>query len=282
MALGRGLSALISPNRNAPTNNKSDSDSDPKIWHIPVNNIFPNPNQPRRHFAPEELQELAASIKEYGILQPILVTERMDSGYELVAGERRLRAAKLAGLPTIPALIKKLADQAKLEVALVENIQRADLNALELAFAYKRLAEEFHLTYQQVASKVGKSQSAVANTIRLLNLPEAAQTALVEGKIGSSQARTLLALRSADEQLGMLASMLGQKITVRELERTVTQKTAGKFARRDPNLMYLEDKLRSALGTKVAITKKGEQGTVTITYHSEEELKNIIKKIAGD
>lgn len=280
MALGRGLSALISPHGNSASMiTKNESGSDQKIWFIPVNNILPNPGQPRRHFAPEELQELSASIKEYGVLQPILVTERTDGGYELVAGERRLRATKLAGLPTIPALIKKMADQAKLEVALVENIQRQDLNALEEAFAYKRLCDEFDLTQQAVADKLGKSRSAVANTIRLLDLPPAAQTALAEGKIGQSQARTLLALRTASEQLDLLQSMLGQKISVRELERTVTQKTNGQFSRRDPNLMHLEDKMRSALGAQVTITKKGEKGTVVISYHSDEELKDLVEKI---
>src|SRR3989339_735715 len=259
MALGRGLSALISPHgKSASITSKTEAGSDPKIWHIPVNNILPNPGQPRRHFAPEELQELSASIKEYGVLQPILVTERTDGGYELVAGERRLRATKLTGLPTIPAIIKKLADQAKLEIALVENIQRENLNPLEEAFAYQRLCEEFNLTQQAVADKVGKSRPYVANAIRLLDLPEVAK------------------------KLDLLASMLGQKITVRELERTVAQKTAGKFSRRDPNLMFLEDKLRSALGAKVAITKKGNSGTVVITYHSDEELKNIVKQIGGE
>ncbi|OGH87511.1 MAG: hypothetical protein A3J93_03205 [Candidatus Magasanikbacteria bacterium RIFOXYC2_FULL_42_28] len=283
MALGRGLSALISPHgKSASITSKTEAGSDPKIWHIPVNNILPNPGQPRRHFAPEELQELSASIKEYGVLQPILVTERTDGGYELVAGERRLRATKLTGLPTIPAIIKKLADQAKLEIALVENIQRENLNPLEEAFAYQRLCEEFNLTQQAVADKVGKSRPYVANAIRLLDLPEVAKKALSEGKISYSQGRTLLTLPEVAQQLDLLASMLGQKITVRELERTVAQKTAGKFSRRDPNLMFLEDKLRSALGAKVAITKKGNSGTVVITYHSDEELKNIVKQIGGE
>lgn len=283
MALGRGLGALISSGgKTAPIINKNEAGSDPKIWFIPVNNILPNPGQPRRHFAPEELQELSASIKEYGVLQPILVTERIDGGYELVAGERRLRATKLAGLPTIPAVIKNLADQAKVEVALVENIQRENLNPLEEAFAYQRLCEEFDLTQQVVADKVGKSRPYVANAIRLLDLPEAAQKALADGKISYSQGRTLLTLPETAQQLDLLSSMLGQKITVRELERTVAQKTAGKFTRRDPNLMFLEDKLRRVLGAKVIISKKGAKGTVAIAYHSEEELKNIIKKISGD
>ena len=281
MALGRGLGALItnSGRSNPITNKNESSSSEPKIWHIPVGSVFPNPSQPRRHFASEELQELSVSVKEYGVLQPIIVTEKSDGGYELVAGERRWRASKLAGLPTVPAIIKKLADQAKLEVALVENIQRENLSALEEAFAYKRLSQEFGLTQQEVADKVGKSRSAVANTTRLLDLPTAAQTALSEGKVSAGQARALLTLKTEKEQLDLLSSMLGQKISVRELERTVTKKTNGQFSRRDPNLSFLEDKMRSALGAKVTISKKGSKGVVAITYHSDEELKNIVNKI---
>ena len=221
---------------------------------------------------------MAASIKEHGILQPLLVTERLDGGYELVAGERRWRAAQMVGLATVPALIKKFADQQKLEVALIENIQRENLNPLEEAFAYQRLMEEFSLTQQDVAEKVGKSRPAIANAIRLLGLPEEVKTALVDKRINTGQARALLSLEDPAKQLDMLSSMLGQRITVRELERAVGKQNPKK-GHRDPNLNYLEDQLRTALGTKVTLTKKGERGTIVIDYYSQEELSNLIKKI---
>ncbi len=278
MALGRGLNALISSGskyKNEPSGDQAGQD---RVWYIPVSSISPNTHQPRQNFSTPELEDLAASIKEHGVLQPLLVTERVDGGYELVAGERRWRASQMAGLATVPALIKKLADQQKLEVALIENIQRENLNPLEEAFAYQRLMEEFSLTQQDVADKVGKSRPAVANTVRLLSLPEEVKAALVDKRINMGQARALLGLEDFAKQLDMLSSMLGQRITVRELERTVGKQNLKK-GHRDPNLNYLEDQLRTALGTKVTLTKKGERGTIVIDYYSGEELTNLIKKI---
>ncbi len=277
MALGRGLSALISSGSRQKNTDSEQSGQD-RVWHIPVSSITPNTHQPRRNFSTPELEDLAASIKEHGILQPLLVTERVDGGYELVAGERRWRAAQMAGLATVPALIKKFPDQQKLEVALIENIQRENLNPLEEAFAYQRLMEEFSLTQQDVADKVGKSRPAVANTIRLLSLPEEVKAALIDKRINMGQARALLSLDDSAKQLDMLSSMLGQRITVRELERAVGKQNPHK-SHRDPNLNYLEDQLRTALGTKVTLTKKGERGTIVIDYYSQEELTNLIKKI---
>lgn len=281
MSLGRGLNALITPTTSGrqkkqygvdiPTDSKNQ-----KLWEIPLSEIMTDKNQPRKVFDEEKLQELAESIKAHGILQPLIVNEKADGGYTLVAGERRLRAAGLAGLVTVPVLVKSLPDREKLEVALIENIQRADLNPIEEGFSYKRLIEEFGLTQQEVADKVGKSRPAVANTIRLLDLPEEIQTALVEGKVNSGQARALLSLPNVKEQLDMLASMLGQKITVRELEKRTSHKKTGKET--DPNILFLEDKFRSALGTKVKIIPKGKGGTINITYYSSEELKKIMDK----
>jgi len=288
MSLGRGLGALITPTttrqkKEYETGAKPDASSVPaKIWNIPISEISANAKQPRQHFDPEVLQELSLSIKEHGVLQPILVVEKRDGGYELVAGERRWRASKLAGLTTIPALVKPLSEQAKLEISLIENIQRADLNPIEEAFAYKRLIDEFNLTQQQVADKLGKSRPAVANIIRLLELPDEVQKALIEKRINSGQARALLSLNNEKEQLDALSSMLGQKITVRELEKTVQKMKPNGFARRDPNLAYIEQKLRSALGTKVNITQKGEQGIVAINYYTKEELARVVKKIIGE
>lgn len=280
MALGRGLGALIST---TVSKEKNDQDNN-KVWAIPLSKITADPQQPRRHFAPEELSELAASIRQHGILQPLLLTEKSDGGYEIVAGERRYRAARLAGLATVPAVVKKtLAGQEKLEMALIENIQREDLNPIEEAFAYKRLIEEFNLTQQMVAEKVGKSRPVVANTVRLLELPEPAQTALVEGKINTGQARALLSLEDSKKQLDTLSSMLGQKITVRELERTAAQDKIkrGEKTRRDPNLLYLEEKLREIFKTKVGITSKGQSGTVVFDYYSKEELERLLKKMGA-
>jgi len=275
MALGRGLSALISTNNS----NKSVNLDKDKIWHIPITEVEPNQDQPRKHFDEEALKDLSESIKEHGVLQPILVVEKADGGYELVAGERRFRASKLIGLTTMPAIVKKMDDQQKLEVALIENIQREDLNPIEEAFSYRRLIDEFGLRQSDVAKKVGKSRPVIANAIRLLELPEEIKQALANGKIKAGQARTLLGFKNEKQQLDALQSLLGEKITVRELERVVRKKVPISVNRKDPNITFLEDQLRSLLGAKVIITSKAKQGTITISYGSEEELKGIVDKI---
>lgn len=277
MALGRGLNALISTS-NKKTELPATTDKS-KVWQIPVSEIVPNQSQPRKTFDDASLKELSDSIKEHGVLQPILVIEKPQGGYELIAGERRFRASKMAGLSTIPALVKTFDEQQKLEVAIIENIQRENLNPLEEAFSYRRLVDEFGLTQQLVADKVGKSRSAVANTIRLLELPEAAKEALAGGKISSGQARALLSLKSEAEQLDALKSILGEKISVRDLEQTVRQKGQPSQLRKDPNLSYLENKLRERLGAKVTITSKDNKGNIIISYHSAEELRGLIEKI---
>ena len=254
------------------------SDTHDRIWHIPVSSIYANVNQPRKDFSPVELEELSASIRTHGVLQPLLLSEKSDGGYEIIAGERRWRASKMAGLATIPAIIRKLPEHEKVEVALIENIQRENLNPIEEAFAYQRLMEEFNLTQQEVSEKVGKSRPAVANAIRLLSLPEPIKEALVDKRINMGQARALLSLDDTKKQVDMLSSMLGQRITVRELERNISKES--KTSRRDPNLAYLEDKLRATLGTKVSITQKGEKGAVSISYYSKEELGRIVNKIS--
>jgi ParB family chromosome partitioning protein len=280
MSLGRGLGALLPPTP-APIKPASVPRADTPVWEVPLTKLRADAKQPRTFFKPEELQELADSIKIHGVLEPLLVSELPDGNYEIIAGERRFRAAKIAQLPTVPVIVKKLAPEAKLEVSLIENIQRADLNPLEEAFAYKRLMDEFGLTQQQVATKVSKSRPVIANAVRLLELPKEIQNALVEGKINMSQARTLLALDKNEDRLSMLASMLGEKISVRELEQKVAlhQGVTTPMERRDPNLVYLEDQLRGMLGAKVVISNKGEKGTITISYHSKEELGDLVKKI---
>lgn len=277
MALGKGLGALISNN---PKQKDSgfDTGNQDRVWYIPVTSIKPSQHQPRQNFNPVDLEELSSSIKEHGVLQPLLVIERPDGGYELVAGERRWRASQMAGLATVPALIKKFENQQRMEVALIENIQRENLSPIEEAFAYQRLMEEFNLTQQEVSEKVGKSRSAVANFIRLLSLPEEVKAALAEKRISMGQARALLSLDTPAKQIDMLSSMLGQRITVRELEREVGKQTVNKN-HKDPNLSYIEDQLRAALGTKVSVHKKGGKGTIVIDFYSEEELGRMIKHI---
>jgi len=250
-----------------------------KIWHIPISEIEPNQDQPRKHFDEKALEDLSDSIKEHGVLQPILVVEKSDGGYELVAGERRLRASKLIRLATIPAVVKKMDDQQKLEVALIENIQREDLNPIEEAFSYRRLIDEFGLTQMDVSKKVGKSRPVIANTIRLLELPEEIKQALAVGKIKAGQARTLLGLKNEQQQLDALKSILGEKITVRELERVVRKKAPVDMVRKDPNITFFEDELRSALGAKVLVTTKSGKGNINIRFNSNEELKGIVDKI---
>lgn len=285
MSLGRGLGALIVPTNGRKQTILRTGDgaaSTNKVWTVPVSEIFANPKQPRQEFREAELKELAASIREHGILQPLLVAEKENGGYELIAGERRLRASKIAGLSTVPVLVKAAADEQKLELALIENIQRQDLNPVEEAFAFKRLIEEFGLTQQQVADKVGKSRPAIANAVRLLELPQAIQAALADGRINTGQARALLTLDSEKQKLDMLASMLGQKISVREIERESNKLSGGKHSRRDPNLTYLEDKLRKAFGTKVSISQKGGRGSIVINYYSSEDLSRLIKRLISE
>lgn len=280
MSMGRGLGAIITPTTGRKKQFFSTGEQSvppERVWMIPLTEISPNPDQPRRNFKPEELKELAESIKLHGVLQPILVSEKPDGGYLLIAGERRFRASRLLNLPTIPALVKAFKDDVKLEVALIENIQRSDLNPLEEAFAYQRLIEEFGLTQEQVGEKVGKSRPAISNALRLLQLQPEIQNALIEEKITMGQARGLLGIVDQAARLEMLKSMLGEKITVRELERQVREKRG--TTKRDPNKIYIEEELRGVLGTKVTVSQKGEEGTITIHFFSKGELEEIVRKI---
>lgn len=286
MALGKGLGSLI-PTKSRFTIHKETggnigaADSD-RVWHIPISEISPNAEQPRKTFSHAELEELVASIQEHGILQPILVTEKSDSGYELVAGERRLRAAAVAGLATVPALVKSATQQEKLELALIENIQRQDLNPIEEAFAYRRLMDEFHLTQDEVAKKVGRSRPAVANMVRLLDLPSPIQKALMDGEISMGKARAILSLKDEREQLQMFAEMTGNRASVRDVERAVAGKGQASrkgSVRRDPNLAAQEAILEERLGAKVTITKRGERGKIAIEFYSNEELRRLMGEL---
>ena len=289
MPLGKGLGSLIPQKKSAFANiiHKETSGNVPnnndRIWHIPISEIVPNREQPRKEFSHQDLEDLISSIKKHGILQPITVTELDDGGYELIAGERRLRASQMAGLVSVPAIVRTATSQQKLELALIENIQRQNLNPVEEAFAFRRLTEEYGLTQEQVAEQVGKSRPAVANTIRLLDLPEVIQKSLINGQISMGKARALLSLKDEKEQIKMFQSMVGERVTVRDVEDAVASKGQNSrkgSVRRDPNLMAQEQMLEDRLGTKVRITQKGEKGNIMIEYYSREELKRLIGELS--
>jgi len=257
------------------------------LLEIDVNNIVPNEFQPRRIFNPEKLQELAESIKEHGIIQPMVVTERDDGKYEILVGERRFRASKLAGLTKVPALVSpKINAEQKLEIALIENVQRAELNPIEEAKAYERLINEFGLKVIDIAKRVGKNQSTVSNLLRLLNLPVEVQRALIEEKIAEGQARPLLTLRDKEEMLEMFKVVMREGMKVRDIEAKVREISRRKIKVRemftaDPFLTSLENMLRGKLGTRVEVSKGAKgAGRITIEFFSDEELNNIVGKIS--
>src|SRR3989344_3661412 len=284
MALGKGLNSLIPPGRSRKstrieTGSAGDRD---KIWHIPISEIVPNLEQPRKTFSQEDLADLVSSIKKHGVWQPITVTEKPDGGYELIAGERRLRSSQIAGLATVPAIVRTATDQEKLELALIENIQRQDLNPIEEAFAFKRLIDEFNLTQQEVADQVGKSRPVIANTIRLLELPEEIQRALMDGQLSTGKARALLSLKSTKEQLNVFHSLLTQGTTVRDVEHAVAAHGPASrkgSVRRDPNVNMFEDMISKRLGAKVIIRPRGDHGTIEIQFTSREELRRLVDEM---
>lgn len=270
--LGRGLSALI------PSTARSG------LVEIDLDRITPNPRQPRTLMDEEALAGLADSIREHGVLQPLIVT-RSGSGYTLIAGERRWRAAKLAGLKTVPALVKDSSSQQMLELALVENIQRQDLGPLEEAAAYRQLLQEHRLTQEEVARRVGKSRSAVANSLRLLNLPPEAREALAQGLITEGHARTLLSLPTTEQQLALLASILSGGVTVREAEeaaRRGSSKARHAQAPKSHEISELEDRLRELLRTKVDLHRGRRGGRLVIHFYSDEELEGIFRALGGE
>ncbi|HBL36755.1 MAG TPA: chromosome partitioning protein ParB [Firmicutes bacterium] len=282
-ALGKGLGALIPQLEEEDLQNTQE---------IPVIQIEANPAQPRRNFDPESLQELSASIKVHGVLQPLLVRKR-GAVYQVIAGERRLRAAKMAGLANVPVVIKELDDRTVMEIALVENLQREDLNPMEEAEAYQRLINEFNLTQEEVAKAVGKSRSAIANTIRLLNLPPQIQQLVFDGKLSMGHARAILGLEKVDEQIYMSDKILEENLTVRDTEEVVrlmhasavSRETAGEEEKGsrprskqdslDPNLQAIVEDMTRIFGTKVRIKNSGERGKIEIEYYSQEELERI-------
>lgn len=317
--LGRGLESLIpdkkpdeiSENLDTPPETKDSSVSIPaartyqdhftprrsdSIFWIEIEKIEPNPYQPRREFVEEALQDLSRSVREHGVLQPILVTKReietptgLDVRYQLIAGERRWRAAKLAGLSQIPAVIRRGMpdDRLKLELALIENVQREDLNAMERAKAFKQLIDEFHLVHREIAERVGKSREMIANTMRLLTLPPEIQEALNTGRITEGHARAvLMAGDDLQKQVEVYNAILEERLNVREAENKARQVSGKIFVPRkrsaqsqDPVMREWQNRLQERLGTKVQLQRMGERGKIVVEFYSEEELKGILDKL---
>ncbi|MEK7615131.1 MAG: ParB/RepB/Spo0J family partition protein [Patescibacteria group bacterium] len=277
-ALGRGLGSLI-PHKQTLTEQVI-PESHQEVREISVADIQVNPRQPRSYFAPSDLEDLINSIQAHGILQPLIVTH-VDGVYELIAGERRLRASQTLGLKTVPVIVREANDQQKLELALIENIQRQDLNAFEEAVAFRALVDEFNLTQEQVAKRVGKSRSNVTNILRLLELPEEMLQALKENKITKSHARTLLAESDTKKQLALFQQMLTGEVSVREAEARVggSKKSTHTTPSKDPNLAAHERKLREVLGTKVDVAEHGGKGKISISFYSREELLELLERL---
>lgn len=277
--LGRGLESLI------PTGETLRRSG---LNQLAVEDILPNPRQPRSFFDENELQELANSIKEHGLIQPLIITDaEQDGKFTLIAGERRWLAAQRAGLKTVPVVIREASDQQRLELALIENVQRADLNALEEAEAYRQLVEEFSLSHEEVAARVGKSRTAVTNTLRLLKLPAVVQKALLEGKISAGHARALLGLATPQAQAAVLNSILQRQLSVRQTEELVERLKGEKPATApkmpaDPQVLALEERLQTVFGTRVNLDKRRKGWTLTIHSYSDEELNVLLERLLGE
>ena len=272
-ALGKGLGALI-PEKGVP-----EGEGKRPLQQCGIEEVQPNPFQPRKTFSDEQLQELVDSIREKGIIQPLLVRRRSD-GYELIAGERRWRAAQRAGLREIPILVKDVSDSEMLELSLVENIQRENLNPIEEAEAYKRLMEQFHLTQEEISKKVGKDRSTIANTVRLLRLPPEIKLSLAEGKITMGHARAFLSLEGVDKQRLLWKKLLSAGLSVRQTESLVKRlrtRSSPPPRRSHPEWSALIEELQRALGTKVRILGNRRRGKIEIDFFSPDELDRILE-----
>jgi len=274
--LGRGLEALISQDL------KESVTEIERVKELSIDEIDPNPYQPREYFDKDKLKELAASIKKNGVLQPVVV-RRKGTRYELVLGERRLRAARMAGLSNIPALVRDVDDSSSLKFALLENLQREDLNPLEEAKGYQRLKTQFGLSDREIANILGKDRSTVANTLRLLNLPEEVQTMLADGRISRSHARSILSVEGREKQLELAERIAEERLSVREVEvhvggRKRKKRRKGERAR-DPMISEIEDELERHLGSRVRIVARKKGGVIVIEYYGDEDLERILERI---
>jgi len=278
-ALGKGISALI-PETETATRGE-------KIALISAEQVLANPLQPRENFSQEELDDLVSSIREKGILQPVLVRRKGDA-FELIAGERRLRAAKLLGLAEVPAIIKDVDDRDSLELALIENVQRQNLNAIEEARAFQYLIDKFSLTQEEVSQVIGKSRESVANVLRLLKLPSEVQDEIRGGRMSFGHGRALLELRDENQQRRLAQMVISNSLSVRELENMVkhsrprVHKTFIPTAGLDPLVSLLEAELQQVLATKVRIIKKKKRGRIVIDFYSQEDMERIVGKMRGE
>lgn len=304
-ALGKGLDALLSLEQDynivaqGSLNNEgkqsSESVGSEGVTLFSLQLLEPNPDQPRTYFDEESLKELADSIQQRGVIQPILIEKSKAPGrFQIIAGERRYRAAKLAGLEKIPAIVRDLSHEEKLEIALIENIQRENLSPLEEAKAYRRIMEELHITQQEVAERVGKNRSTVANSLRLLKLPEEIQLAINDGDLSAGHARAVLSLVNPADQSALYRLIKTKGLSVRETESLATDwnngkknvKDAGRDGEpsskmRDPDLVRLEESLIEKLGTKVQIKGSPKKGTIEIAFYSSEDLQRVLDIVTG-
>lgn len=293
--LGKGLGALIAKKPEIINANSGEASvssvaikNSDAIFYIEIEKIHPNPDQPRREFDEKELQDLAGSIREHGILQPLVVSKvenatpsGMAVSYQLIAGERRLRASKLAGLFQVPVIVKKVTPKENLEWAIIENVQRSDLNAIEKAIAYQKLMDEYGLSQADVAGRVGKSRESVANVIRLLTLPQEIKDAVSVGKINEGHARAILMIRDPKAQMDLFYKIVNMGLNVREVE-TIARSASpvkARFVEIDPNAKYLISQLEDAIGAKISLKPKSKGGKLIIEYYETTDLENIVNKI---
>ena len=277
-ALGKGLSALIPEAQTVIEDTEG-------FFSCPVELIDPNPLQPRKDFSASELREMAESVKEMGIVTPLLVSKNGER-YQLIAGERRLRAAKMAGVKRVPVVVREVSPAESLELAIVENIHRKDLNPIEEAAAYQRLLEELHITQEALARRVGKDRATIANLIRLLRLPSAIQKDLIEGRLTMGHARALAGVKSEKRQLALRELVVKNQLSVRELEKLI-QSGSGRVrkkktvkAQQDHYIASLAEELKRSLGTKVEIKRQGEAGKIIIHFYSDEELDRLLERLS--
>lgn len=283
--LGKGLDALIPGGKStgsAPSGFVSSGGSG--VQQVPVESIQRNPSQPRLTFKEDDLNELAASIREHGVIQPLIVLPSSDGTYTLIAGERRLQASKRAGLKTVPVITREANNQELLELALIENVQRADLNAMEEAEAYRHLVNDFGLSHEAIAKRVGKSRSAVTNTLRLFELSEVIKQAVVDGKITEGHARALLGLSTQKARDAAFQTVLNLSLSVRQTEELVNKRKGQKLIKaikpgRNADVNDVEKRLQKSLGTEVSLKYGKKGGSITIYYHSDEELDALLEKM---
>ena len=275
-ALGKGLSALI------PDADKSD-DRDSQFFQCPVEVIEPNPHQPRQNFSPNELEQMVGSVRKNGIITPLLVN-KTETGYQLIAGERRWRAAQKAGLRRVPVVVREATPSESLELALIENIHRQDLNPIEEAAAYEKLLEETGITQEALAKRLSKDRSSITNLLRLLKLPIKIQQDVIDSRLSMGHARLLAGLKKSEDQWTLRNAIIKRGLSVRQSEALAKRQTSstnklGKGSARDPYLQSLEDNLKRSLGTKVEIKKRGKKGTVVVHFYSDDELDRLLEHL---